>query len=209
MTYGLRYENYLPQTAAKPGGAGSFDPSTGEVLVAGIGNVPLNLGVKAYNTLFQPRIGIAYQAAEKTVIRPGIRKQCQPRRLGIGFRTRRGLQSADCESTEREPVQHLFRAVQSAEWAASAGESAGRSNGRLFASRQESASTTYGPLNSYRIPAVISGISRFSTSSPNTSRCKPPMWERRAASLRITERNQAVPGPGDVDPRRPFYNSSV
>ena len=39
LSYGLRYENYLPQTAASPGGAGSFDPATGEVLIAGVGSV--------------------------------------------------------------------------------------------------------------------------------------------------------------------------
>jgi outer membrane receptor protein involved in Fe transport len=72
MTYGLRWEDYLPQTAAKPGGIGSFDPATGEVLVAGVGNVPLDLGVQAYNKLFEPRFGIAYQATDKTVVRAGI-----------------------------------------------------------------------------------------------------------------------------------------
>jgi len=52
VNYGLRYENYLPQTAAFPGGAGSFDPVTGDVLVAGVGSVPANMGVKAYNLGF-------------------------------------------------------------------------------------------------------------------------------------------------------------
>ena len=40
LNIGLRYENYLPQTAAHPGGAGSFDPNTGEVLVAGSARFP-------------------------------------------------------------------------------------------------------------------------------------------------------------------------
>ena len=59
---GLRYENYIPQVAAKPGSAGTFDPSTGEVVVAGFGNVPRDMGIHAYNVGFAPRIGIAYQA---------------------------------------------------------------------------------------------------------------------------------------------------
>jgi len=61
LNYGLRWEDYLPQTAAKAGGAGSFDPSTGDVLVAGIGSVPLNLGVKPYNLGFAPRLGVAFR----------------------------------------------------------------------------------------------------------------------------------------------------
>ena len=56
VSYGLRYENYLPQTAASRGGAGSFDPNTGEVLVAGVGSVPLNMGVRAYNLGFARRL---------------------------------------------------------------------------------------------------------------------------------------------------------
>ena len=85
VNYGLRYENYLPQVAAKPGGAGSFDPSTGDVLVAGVGTVPINLGVKAYNLGFAPRIGIAYQATPKTVVRAGYGSSTNPGGLGSVF----------------------------------------------------------------------------------------------------------------------------
>jgi hypothetical protein len=85
VNLGLRYENYLPQTAAKPGGAGSFDPRTGEVLVAGVGRVPLNMGVQAYNLGFAPRIGIAYQLQERTVVRAGYGRSFSPAGLGAVF----------------------------------------------------------------------------------------------------------------------------
>jgi hypothetical protein len=85
VNIGLRYENYLPQTAAKAGGAGSFDPNTGEVLVAGVGSVPLNMGVKAYNLGFAPRIGIAYQVEPKTVVRAGYATSFSPAGLGAVF----------------------------------------------------------------------------------------------------------------------------
>src|SRR5436190_1395914 len=71
IDYGLRYENYLPQTAAKPGGGGSFDPTTGDVLVAGIGSVPSNFGVKPYNAGFAPRLGLAYRLRLGTAVRAG------------------------------------------------------------------------------------------------------------------------------------------
>src|SRR4029077_10625680 len=71
LDYGLRWENYLPQGAAKPGGAGSFDPLTGMVLVAGLGSNSLSLGVKPYNLGFAPRLGIAYQLQTNTVLRAG------------------------------------------------------------------------------------------------------------------------------------------
>lgn len=85
LTLGLRYENYLPQTAASRGGAGSFDPNTGEVLVAGYGSVPSNMGVKAYNLGFAPRIGFAYQVQEHTVIRAGYGRSFTPAGLGAVF----------------------------------------------------------------------------------------------------------------------------
>jgi hypothetical protein len=85
VSYGLRYENYLPQTAASAGGAGSFDPNTGDVLVAGVGTVPLNMGVKPYNLGFAPRIGIAYQAMERTVVRAGYGRSFTPAGLGAVF----------------------------------------------------------------------------------------------------------------------------
>ncbi len=85
VNIGLRWEDYLPQTAAKPGGAGTFDPATGDVLVAGVGQVPINLGVKSYNLGFAPRVGIAYQATEKTVIRTGYGRSFNPGGLGAVF----------------------------------------------------------------------------------------------------------------------------
>ena len=85
LDYGLRYENYRPQTAAKPGGAGAFDPNTGMVLAAGIGSVPSNMGVQPYNKGFAPRLGIAYQVQTKTVIRAGYGWSFTPSGLGSVF----------------------------------------------------------------------------------------------------------------------------
>ncbi len=85
INYGLRYENYLPQTAAHRGGAGSFDPNTGEVLVAGVGSVPSNMGVKAYNLGFAPRLGVAYQVTQHTVVRAGYGRSFTPAGLGAVF----------------------------------------------------------------------------------------------------------------------------
>ena len=71
INYGLRYENYRPQTVTGAGKGGFVDVNTGEVLVAGTQGVGLDLNQGPANNLFAPRIGIAYKANEKTVVRLG------------------------------------------------------------------------------------------------------------------------------------------
>ncbi len=71
INYGLRYENYRPQTVTGAGKGGFVDIKTGEVLVAGTQGVGLDLNQQPANNLFAPRIGIAYKLGDKTVLRLG------------------------------------------------------------------------------------------------------------------------------------------
>lgn len=71
INYGLRYENYRPQTVTGAGKGGFVDVNTGEVLVAGSDGVGLDLNQRAANNLFAPRIGISYKITDKTVLRLG------------------------------------------------------------------------------------------------------------------------------------------
>ena len=70
-SYGLRLDVINPQTVNAEGNGGWFDLATGEILVGGVGGVDLAGNVK--NKLnWGPRLGIAYQWDEKTVIRAGF-----------------------------------------------------------------------------------------------------------------------------------------
>ncbi len=69
LNYGLRWEIYRPQTVNN--GGGFVDMGTGEVLVAGQRGVNSALNVSSPLTNIAPRLGIAYQATSKTVIRAG------------------------------------------------------------------------------------------------------------------------------------------
>ncbi|MGA9998132.1 MAG: TonB-dependent receptor [Pyrinomonadaceae bacterium] len=70
IAYGVRLDVINPQSASGPGAAGFPDLNTGEILVAGVGDIPLNGGVK--NKLhWAPRLGATYQLSPKTVIRMG------------------------------------------------------------------------------------------------------------------------------------------
>ncbi|MGA8028944.1 MAG: TonB-dependent receptor [Bryobacteraceae bacterium] len=207
LNYGLRWEDYLPQTAAKPGGAGSFDPSTGDVLVAGIGSVPLNLGVKAYNLGFAPRIGIAYQATPKTVIRAGYGTSFNPGGLGSVFG-----QGADYNPPIVNPQSVNQSNIYIAPFNLLNGPPAppqppvGSSGTYPLPDGLGINYFTY-PLNSYRIPLV--DFWNFTVQHQLTSSMALEVAYVGNVGRHLFETlnaNQAVPGPGPVDPRRPFYN---
>jgi hypothetical protein len=206
FNYGVRWENYLPQTAAKPGGAGSFDPSTGEVLAAGIGSVPRNMGVKPYNVGFLPRIGLAFQATEKTVIRAGYGQAFNPGGLGSVFG-----QGADYNP----PIVNPQSISQSNSYTPAFNLLNGPpqpinppvgANGRYLLPPGIGINYFTWPLNAYRIPGAyfwnFAVQQRLSTSLALEVAYVGNVGRHLTEEINM---NQPVMGAGDFDPRRPFY----
>jgi outer membrane receptor protein involved in Fe transport len=71
LNYGLRWEIYFPQSVTGKSAGGWVDLDTGLVNVAGFGDINLQGNVKHNFTNFAPRLGVAYQATPKTVVRLG------------------------------------------------------------------------------------------------------------------------------------------
>ena len=71
VNYGLRYEIYFPEAVNAKGNGALLNLNTGYLQVAGYGNVGTNMNQSASYNLYNPRLGIAYQATDKTVIRAG------------------------------------------------------------------------------------------------------------------------------------------
>ena len=69
--YGVRYEFYFPEKVNAAGNGSLLDLNTGYLKVAGIGGVSSNLNEEKSKYAFNPRIGLAYQATDKIVIRAG------------------------------------------------------------------------------------------------------------------------------------------
>lgn len=69
---GLRWEFYPPATPAHSGGFSNYDPTANSLVIAGIGSNPANLGLDTNYKDFAPRIGLAYRATDKIVIRTGF-----------------------------------------------------------------------------------------------------------------------------------------
>ena len=72
LDLGLRWEFYPPATPKVPGGFSNYDPTTNNLVLAGIGGNPLNLGMQTRYRYFAPRTGFAYRATDNTVIRGGF-----------------------------------------------------------------------------------------------------------------------------------------
>ncbi len=75
---GLRWEYWRNPRPRLAGGFSNYDPINNQVLVAGIGNNPKDLGREQYYRHFNPRLGISYRLNDKTVIRTGFGFSVQP-----------------------------------------------------------------------------------------------------------------------------------
>lgn len=206
INYGLRWEDYLPQTAAKPGGAGSFDPTTGEVLAAGIGSVPSNMGVKAYNLGFAPRVGISYQFLHNSVLRAGVGRSFNPSGLGAIFG-----QGADYNPPITNPQSVNQTNPYAPDFNLLAGPPAVPNppvgtTGRYPLPDGISVYYYTYPADSYRIPEAYFWNAAVETEFTNSLAFELAYVGNAGRHLFLSlNENQAKPGPGDYDPRRPFY----
>jgi hypothetical protein len=86
LSYGTRMESF-PMPQRENGGVERYDFATNEMLVCGVGSVPLNCGTKVPGVLFSPRLGLAYRMNDKTVIRSGFGWNWDPWNLARPLRT--------------------------------------------------------------------------------------------------------------------------
>jgi len=71
VTYGIRWEDYLPESVNAKGNGGFANLDQGVIRVGGFGPYGLNGNIRNYYGAFGPRVGIAYQLRPKTVVRIG------------------------------------------------------------------------------------------------------------------------------------------
>ncbi len=71
VNYGLRYELYFPESVNGKGNGALLNLSTGYLQVAGYGNYQSNMNQQIGGNTYNPRVGVAYQVDDKTVLRAG------------------------------------------------------------------------------------------------------------------------------------------
>lgn len=69
---GVRWEFYPPATPRIAGGFSNYDPTTNNIVLAGIGSNPSNLGMITKYDYFAPRTGFSYRVTDATVVRGGF-----------------------------------------------------------------------------------------------------------------------------------------
>lgn len=72
LDLGVRWEFYPPATPKIAGGFSNYDPVNNNLVIAGIGGNPSNLGMQTRYRYFAPRTGFAYRLTDETVIRGGF-----------------------------------------------------------------------------------------------------------------------------------------
>ncbi|HUJ21774.1 MAG TPA: TonB-dependent receptor [Bryobacteraceae bacterium] len=207
LTFGLRYENYLPQTGTQPGSGATFDPSTGEAVVAGIGGVPRNMGIDAYNWGFAPRLGIAYQLTKKTVIRTGYGRSFNAAGVGAVFAQNPELDPPVQFVQNLNPPNPYGTSIKTFLTSGRPAPPAPPTNaGRYPLPDGIQIYFYFDSPDAYRIP--LADFWNFSVQHQIA-----PTLTVEAAYVGNVGRhgflnentNQAIPGPGDYDPRRRFY----
>lgn len=69
---GVRWEFYPPATPKIDGGFSNYDPVNNNLVIAGVGGNPSNLGMQTRYRYFAPRTGFSYRATDNTVLRGGF-----------------------------------------------------------------------------------------------------------------------------------------
>jgi outer membrane receptor protein involved in Fe transport len=82
LSLGLRWELYTPPYANRGNGA-NFNLQTGQLMVAGLGNVDRYTNINTRTNNFAPRIGVAYQLRPTTVVRAGYGRSYFPNFFSI------------------------------------------------------------------------------------------------------------------------------
>jgi Carboxypeptidase regulatory-like domain/TonB dependent receptor len=86
LNYGVRWE-YYPMPTRSDRGFERYNPDDNQIYIGGVGDVPEDLGVKSPKNMFSPRLGFAFRATDKMVVRGGYGISWDPYSLARALRT--------------------------------------------------------------------------------------------------------------------------
>ncbi len=86
ISFGTRWE-YFPVPTRADRGLERYDVNTNQMMIGGVGSVPMDLGVSVSKALFAPRVGVTYRPTDGTVLRAGFGITNDPYALARPLRT--------------------------------------------------------------------------------------------------------------------------
>ncbi|MGH9847276.1 MAG: TonB-dependent receptor, partial [Blastocatellia bacterium] len=209
LNYGLRWDTWFPDTTLNDGQGSRYDVLTNTILVAGVGDVSKSVNVKTQWRNFSPRIGIAYQWDPKTVIRTGWGRSYFIEIFGFHFNNVANnfpnlITQVVNPASLFTPVFALTQGPPAAVFPAVP------ASGRLplpvglgfnyLPENQRYAYVDSWNLSVERLLGADTTVTASYVGNVGRNR-KPGVLGPRGIAL-----NQAVPGPGPLNPRRPLFN---
>ncbi len=204
LNLGLRWEYYQPEKVSSPGKGANVDINTGEMLVYGIGSVPLDGGIKGSKDNFAPRIGAAYQVSDKTVVRMGYGRSYDIGTFGAAF-GHTVTQNLPVLARQELNAPNPFSSV----FSLATGPSAPvfptpDSNGRF---KLPNGIGVFYIEPKLKMPRVENwNLSVQHQVTPTLSAEAAYVGNEGVHRVAYLDFNTAVVGPGNVNPRRPFFN---
>ena len=107
FNFGARYDFIGPVNPGSPGGIANFEPDTGDILLAGLGDVSRTAGVDPDWNNIAPRGGLALKLTDKTVIRSGFGRSYFASNYGGLFYAMTNLYPITAQQEERAPNNYV------------------------------------------------------------------------------------------------------
>jgi len=202
LSFGLRWDTWFPNQSMNEGQGSRYDVTTNNFVIAGVGGNSKSAGVLTEWKNFSPRFAIAYQVTPKTVIRTGWGRSFFQEIFGASFNnTANGYPTFVTQTlTQVNPFTPLFTFAQGPP---SISIPAVPPNGLL--PLPDRIGATYRPVDlrySYVDSWNVSFERLIGKDTTVTASYVGNVGRHLRFSLPL---NQAIPGPGPLNPRRPLF----
>jgi hypothetical protein len=203
FSFGLRWDTWFPNQSVNPGQGSRYDVVTNSVIIAGAGPNTKSANVDTQWLNFSPRFAIAYQLSPRTVIRTGWGRSYFQEIFGNTFNNT--ANNYPTLITQTIPQPNLYTAVFTLAQGPPASSVPAVPEGgilplpdRIGASyRPADLKYSYVDSWNFSIERLIAGdLTATATYVANGGRHLRIGWPL----------NQAIPGPGTLNPRRPLFN---
>ncbi|MFN0102505.1 MAG: carboxypeptidase regulatory-like domain-containing protein [Bryobacteraceae bacterium] len=202
LSLGIRWDTWFPNQSVNPGQGSRYDVTTNNFVIAGIGGNSKSAGVLTEWKNFSPRFSIAYQVTPKMVVRTGWGRSFFQEIFGNTFNnTANGYPTFVTQTPSQvNPATPLFSFAQGPP---SISLPAVPQNGLL--QLPDRIGATYRPVDS-RYSYVDSWNFSIERLIGNDTTATASYVGNVGRHLRIGwALNQAIPGPGALNPRRPLF----